>query len=173
MLVPPPNGVGVDRGAHQRLELVLAGRADDRVGQPPDVAAAVPHQVAQALAARVDDAVERVGRDLLGADRVLQGGAQTGRQRRLRDGEVVEGDRAGRHALHVEVERPLDERPERGLVLVRERDSEVAPPPPLHRALGGRRPRCFVDSHAPDDTQSMPVTSRTPDRSSRCAGRAG
>ena len=52
------------------------------------------HEVAQALAAGVDDAVERVGRDVLGADGRLERGAQVGGQRRLGDVELVEADRA-------------------------------------------------------------------------------
>src|SRR6478672_4596915 len=76
------DGVGVDGRAHDRLELRLAARADDDVGQAADVARAVADEVAQALAARVDDAVQGVGRHVGDADGRLQRGAQVGREGR-------------------------------------------------------------------------------------------
>ena len=60
------HGVGLERGAQDALDLVLVGRPDDGVGEPAEVAAALAHEVAQALAARVDDAVERVVGDVRG-----------------------------------------------------------------------------------------------------------
>ena len=78
MFVPPPNGithrVGLQHRLQDGLDLGLGPRADDGVGQAPEVPAAVAHEVAQALAARVLDAVERVGRDL--ADGLLERSAQ-------------------------------------------------------------------------------------------------
>ena len=63
-------------------------------GRRPRSPRAVADEVAQALAARVDDAVERVGRDVGGADGRLERGAQVGREGRLGDVELVEADRA-------------------------------------------------------------------------------
>ena len=77
--------VGVERRAQDRRDVVLAARAHDDVGQPAELAAPLAHEVAQALAARVDDAVERVGRDVPGADGRLQRVAQPRRQRRRGD----------------------------------------------------------------------------------------
>ena len=125
--------VGVQGGAHDRRHLVLVGRPDDDVREPAEVAATVPYEVTQALAARVDDAVERIGGDV--AYRGLERGGQTWRQRRLGDVQTVEGGRLGDRAADVDVEVALQERPERRLVLVREGDALVSPPPPPHRGL--------------------------------------
>ena len=75
-----------------------------------------------------------IGRDVLGADRGLQGGAQARRHGGLGDAQVAERDRAVRTPRDVDLEMALQERPELGLVLVRERDILVAPSPPLHPA---------------------------------------
>ena len=76
--------VGLERGGEHRRDLLLGARPHDRVGQPPELAAPLQHEVAQALAAPVDDPVERIVRDGRGPDRLLQRGAQHGRKRRLR-----------------------------------------------------------------------------------------
>ena len=69
MFVPPPNrnqhGIGLDAGLQHGLHRRLVAWTDDRVGEPADVAVAMADEVAQALPARVDDAVERIRRDPL------------------------------------------------------------------------------------------------------------
>ena len=79
--------VGVEHRAHDRLHRRLVGRAHDGVGQPPELAAALAHEVAQALAAPVHDAVAGVGRDVGGA---LERRAQLAGQIRLGDVERLE-----------------------------------------------------------------------------------
>ena len=111
MFVPPPNGmthgVRVERGCHDRLDLRLRAGADDDVGQAPEVAGARAHEVAQALAVRVRDALERRGRDARGADRLLERGAELGRELRIGHVEVVDPGRAHLDAVDVEVDVPL------------------------------------------------------------------
>ena len=60
MFVPPPNGIrtaSASRAARMIASTPPRARADDDVGQAAEVAGAVADEVAQALAARVDDAV--------------------------------------------------------------------------------------------------------------------
>src|ERR671935_44323 len=71
-------------------------------------------EVAQALAAGVDDAVERVGRDVRGADRGLERGAQLAAEGWLGDVELVEADRARGELISADVDRALDERRQLG-----------------------------------------------------------
>jgi hypothetical protein len=66
--------VGVQGGAHDRRHLVLVGRPDHHVREPPEIAATMPYEVTQALAAGVDHAVKRIGGDMAGAHGVLEGG---------------------------------------------------------------------------------------------------
>ena len=138
MLVPPPNGMSTASASRAARTIAsssgLAAGADDDVGQATDVAGAVADEVAQALAARVDDAVQGVGRDMGGADGRLERGAQVGREGRLSDVELVEADRARGEVVGAHVDVALDERSELGLVLVREGDLLVAPAPPFHLA---------------------------------------
>ena len=56
------HAVEPQRRADQGLDLGLAARPHDRVGHAADVAAAVAHEIAQALPARVDHPVQRLGR---------------------------------------------------------------------------------------------------------------
>ena len=138
MFEPPPNGmthrVGGERGGHDRLDRRLVAGPHDDVGQPADVAAAVADEIAQALAARVDEAVERIVGQVLGAGRGRQRLAQAVGQLRRGQLEVAERDRTRRRALDVDAQMALEERPERGLVRMREGDVLVAPSPPLHPA---------------------------------------
>ena len=71
MLVPPPNGISTASASSTARTTAstpgLVGGPHDGVGQPPELAAALAHEVAQALAAPVHDAVVRVGRDVPGA----------------------------------------------------------------------------------------------------------
>ena len=100
MLVPPPNGITTASASSAALQdlddrgLVTGPHHD--VGHPAEVAAALADEVAQALAARVDDAVERVVGDVLLAHRALERGAQVVAQLRLGDVELVEGERPRR-----------------------------------------------------------------------------
>jgi hypothetical protein len=94
-------------------------------------------EVAQALAARVHHAVERVGGDLAG--RALERRRELGRQRRRGHRQRLEANRARGLALDVEVELLSQERRERRLVAVRERDLVLSPTPPLHRGHTLRR----------------------------------
>ena len=77
MFDPPPNGITTasasSAAASTAATCVLAAGRTTTVRKPADLAAPVPHKVAQALAAGVDDAVHRVGGHVLGAD----GGRQT------------------------------------------------------------------------------------------------
>ena len=62
------DGVRLEGGAHQGDHLILIGRANHDVGQPTEVAPALAHQVGEALAASVHDAVVVVSRHVLAAD---------------------------------------------------------------------------------------------------------
>ena len=142
MFVPPPNGMTTASASsaarRTRGDLVLAAGAHDDVGQPPELAAPVADEVAQALAAGMDDPVQRVRRHVLGADGALERRAQRRRQRRLGDLERVEGDRRRGRRVEVQLEVAPEERRQLGLVLVGERDALVAPAPPLHPAATAR-----------------------------------
>jgi hypothetical protein len=167
------DGVGVDRGPDDRGHLVLAPGIDDDVGNPPDVAGAVADEVAQAFPARMDHAIERVERDVRGADRLLELGAQAGRRGRLGDVEVVEGDGPGLRPVDVDADGVLEEGRQGGLVLVREGDLVVAPAPPLrltHRSVPrlvvhGRQPRIGDAAPRRGSTTSVPAGSRRGNRS--------
>ena len=74
--------VRVEHRAHDRLHARLVRGPHDGVGQPPELAAALAHEVAQALAAAVHDAVVGVGRDVRDG---LERRAQRAGQLRLRD----------------------------------------------------------------------------------------
>ena len=111
-----------------------AGAHDD-VGEPAEVAAALADEVAQALAARVDDAVERRRWRRARPDGVLERGAQA------RPGAAApgssrsskrDGARAGARRRRGRGSRSMNGA-ELRLVLVGERDALVAPAPPLHR----------------------------------------
>ena len=95
MFVPPPNGISTQsnlNAAPTRASTGLAARPHDGVGHATDVAAAVAHEIAQALPARVDHPVQRLGRHR--ADRRLELGPQIVGQVRLGDLDVLERDRA-------------------------------------------------------------------------------
>ena len=106
MLVPPPNGISTASAssAARRTAATSASSAGphDGVGQPAELAAALADEVAQALAARVHDAVV--------ADRsrpsraALERGAQRGGQRRLGDVQPLERRRGRAGARDVEAE---------------------------------------------------------------------
>ena len=66
------DGIGLDAGPQHGLHRRLVAWTDHCVGEPADVAVAMADEVAQALAARVDDAVERIGRDPLAPHGILQ-----------------------------------------------------------------------------------------------------
>ena len=83
---------------------------DDDVGHAAEVAAALADEVAQALAARVDDAVVRVVGDVRLPGRLLERRAQAGVDLRRGDVEVVEGRRALGDALDVDAEVLVEER---------------------------------------------------------------
>jgi hypothetical protein len=121
--------VRVQGGPEQRGQLLLAPRAHHEVRNPPEVTATRPHEVAQALAARVHHPVHRLDRDR--RDR-LQARAQRRVDARLGDVQRLERDRGRRRAPDVHLEVLQHERTQRGLVLVRERDLLLAPAPPLH-----------------------------------------
>jgi hypothetical protein len=70
----------------------------------------VADEVAKALAARVDDAVQRLGRDVRGADGVVERRAQLLWEVRLGQGEVAERDGPGGDALDAEPQMLPDER---------------------------------------------------------------
>src|SRR5919199_1353714 len=127
------DGVGVEDRPHDRLDLGLAAGPDDGVGQAAELAAAVADEVAQALATRVHDAIERGARDVRRPDGRLEGGAQVIVEGGLGDVERLERDGTLGRRLDVDVDRAPDERPEVGLVLVREGDALVTPAPPFHR----------------------------------------
>jgi hypothetical protein len=86
------DGVGVDRHPQDLRHRVLGAGADDDVREPPGLAAPVLHEVAQALALGVDQAVEGIGGDVPGADGGFQGGAEPGRHAGLGDAQVPECD---------------------------------------------------------------------------------
>ena len=114
MFVPPPNGmsdgVGVERRAHDRLDLAsLPGRTTTS-GRRPRSPRAVADEVAQALAARVDDAVQRVGRDVRRRRRPPRARRAGRREDRLGDVELVEADRPRGEAVDAHVDVALDER---------------------------------------------------------------
>ena len=96
MFEPPPNGMTTASASiAARRTAATASSSPGRTttsGEPPELAAPVPHEVAQALAAGVDEAVEGIGRDVLGADGGLQGGAELGRHAGLGDAQIAEGD---------------------------------------------------------------------------------
>ena len=131
--------VGVERRAQDLAHLGLVAGPHDDVGDPAEVAAALAHEVAQALAAGVDHAVEGVVGDVRVADRALERGAQVVGELRLGHVEVVEGDGALGGLRHVDPEVLLDEGREGRHVVVGERDALVAPAPPLHGGRGRRR----------------------------------
>ena len=137
MLVPPPNGITTASASSAALEDLddrgLVAGPDHDVGHPAEVATALPDEVAQALAARVDHAVEGVVGDVLVPHRPLERGTQRVAQLRRGDVELSEGERAGRGLRDVDPEVLQEERPEARLVVVGERDTLFTPPPPLHR----------------------------------------
>ena len=100
--------VGVERRAQDLAHLGLVAGPHDDVGDPAEVAAALAHEVAQALAAGVDDAVEGVVGDVPVADRALERGAQVVGELRLGHVEVGEGDGALRGLRHIDPEVLLD-----------------------------------------------------------------
>ena len=77
--------VGLEGSSQDRRHLGLVPRPDHHVGEAAEVAAALAHEVAQALAARVDHPVVRVGRDLRARKRRLQRGLQRRATAGLRD----------------------------------------------------------------------------------------
>ena len=77
--------VGLQSRTHDRCHLFLVGRPDDHVREPPEIAATVPHEITQALAAGVDHPVERISGHVAVAHCVLEGRRQARRQRRLRN----------------------------------------------------------------------------------------
>ena len=123
---------------HRRLEdrghLVLAAGTDYRIWNPRKVPGALPHQIAQRLAARVDDAVERVEREVPPRDGLLERLPQVVRERRIGDLELIEPQRRRSLPPDVDADRLEDERRQSGLVLVRELDPLLTPSPPLHRS---------------------------------------
>ena len=146
--------VGLQRGAQDLDDRVLVSGPHDDVRHAAEVAAALADEVAQALAARVDDAVERVVGDVFLARGALQRGAQAVAQLRLRDVELVERERPGRGLVDVDAEVLPEERLEARLVVVGEGDTVIPPPPPLHRTvLAGSCRHC---SHGLDLTQGAP-----------------
>ena len=98
------DGVGLQRGGQDRGHGRLVAGAHDEIGHAPEVAPPLAHEVAQALAARVDDAVERVVGDVLLAHGALERGAQTGVDLRRRDVELVERGRALADPIDVDAE---------------------------------------------------------------------
>ena len=126
------NGVGVHARLQHRGHGVLVLRPDHGVGDPADVAAAVAHQVTQALAARVDDPIEGIGRDPVAPRGSLQLRSQIRRQRRLGNAELLEGHGPGGRPLDVDLEMAPDERAQGRLVPMRERNALISPTPPLH-----------------------------------------
>lgn len=96
MFAPPPegddDGVGVDRHPQDRRHCVLGAGADDDVREPPGLAAPMPHEVAQALALGVDEAVEGIGGDVPGPTAASKGGAEPGRHAGLGNAQVPECD---------------------------------------------------------------------------------
>ena len=83
------------RGAHLKHSLHFLGRAreDDDVRRVRPVAAPDPHEVGEALAARVFDAGRAVVADVRSADDLLDGRPCGSGQRRLRKDDLVKGDR--------------------------------------------------------------------------------
>ena len=148
------DGVRLERRAQDLDDRGLVAGPHDDVGHPAEVAAALADEVAQALAARVDDAVEGVVGDVLVAHRTLERGTQSVAQLRRGDVELSEGERAGGRLLDVDPEVLQEERPEVRLVVVGERDTLVTPAPPLHRTVLNRP--CRHCSHGLDLTQGAP-----------------
>ena len=158
MLVPPPNGITTASASSAALQdpgdRRLVGRAHDDVGHAAEVAAALADEVAQALAARVDDAVERVVGDVRRRRR------RAPARRAARRPAAAPGCRgrrsaaAGTRSRRRRCRGAADERPKRRLVVVGEGDALVAPAPPLHRTvLAGSCRRC---GHGLDLTQGAP-----------------
>ena len=133
------HAVGLQDRGHDRLDLGLGPGADDRVGNAADVAGPVADKVAQALAARVDHAVQRLDRHVRGTDGVVERRAQLLGKVRVGDLEVAKRDRPGGDLLEVEPQMLPDERGEAGLIVVGERQAVVAPSPPLHCGHGTRQ----------------------------------
>ena len=140
--------VGVDDRAHDRHERPSSppGRTTTS-GRRPRSPRAVAHEVAQALAAGVDDAVERVGRDVRRGRRPPRG-RRAGRRAASARGRRARRSRPGarRRRRRVDVDLALEERPELGLVLVRERRPPRRPSPttssgPCHVLHVGSTPR--------------------------------
>ena len=142
---------------HDCADLVLVLGVHDQVGQTAEVATADTHQVAQALAVRVDNTLHGVGGDLVVAQRSRQGGGELVADDRLRDVEVVEVEDLRRATVEVDVDLLPDERAEVGLVGVGERHVGVAPSPPLH-VLHGLLPA--VASFAAETTDFVLETCR-------------
>ena len=94
MLEPPPKGMTTasasSAAASSASTAASSPGRSDGVGHPRHVAAALAHQVAQALAARVHHAVQLVGGHVLGPDRLLQRAAQRVGQHRVGHVELVE-----------------------------------------------------------------------------------
>jgi hypothetical protein len=99
------------------------------VGDPADLAAAVADEVAEALATRVRDTVEQIGRDVLGADARLQR-ARPDLRRQLRLVDVVRDGASG----------TAQARP----VLVREREPSRRPSLTIHLLRPGDDTRTAV-----------------------------
>ena len=139
MFEPPPNGITTaSASSAAAMTASTAASSPGRTttsGSRPRSPRRWRTRSLQALAAGVDDALERLGRHVLGADRRLQRRAQAVRAGAASGSvELAERDRARRRALDVDRQMALEERPERGLVRMRECDVLVAPTPPLHPA---------------------------------------
>ena len=146
--------VGVERGAQDLGHLGLVAGPHDDVGDPAELAAALADEVAQALAAGVDDAVVGIVGDVRLADRALERGAQVAGSAAAR-GRRARRSRAGasevRSTSIPRCSRMNGAKP--GLSSWRERDALVAPAPPLHRGRGRRS--CRHRGHGLDITRSV------------------
>ena len=158
MFVPPPKAMTTASASSAArtaaATCLLVAWAHDDIGHAADVALAMAHEIAQALAAGVDHAVERVGRHVVGSDGGIELAAQLIGQRWLGEVEVAQRDRGLGRAVDVEAEDALEERPELGLVRMREGDILVPPAPPLHRAHAHRVARGRARQRGPGPSSS-------------------
>ena len=152
-----------DGRLQHRADLGLAGGAHHDIRDPRQVTPTLADQVTQRLPATVHDSVKRIGRDVIRPEILLQLAAQRSRQDRFRNPQRREARRGRRDTANIEPQLRLDERPQLGLVRVRELHPLLAPAPPFH--LSHANPR--LDRHR-RPVPRRPLTAWTISLGGRC-----
>ena len=127
------HGILGDGGRDHLRDLALIRRVDHDIRGAADLVGADAHQVAQALAVRVHDALHRVGRDEVLADDRGQLADEAAGREAARDRDVREGGLLRQlRGVQIQPDRVQHERGEPGLVIEVEPHSVDSPAPPLH-----------------------------------------